>query len=364
MQPAPSAQRFFLLDALRGLAAFAVVLRHEDLFFGAFSLPESYLVVDLFFGLSGFVLAHTYERKLVEGLSPWRFILSRFIRFYPLYILGTLAGIVTHFALFAMHGEHLRDPSLWLSSLSALFLLPGYGGSWGEGLYPINVPVWMLLFELAANAVYALAIRYRMAGNRPLLGFVAVCGVWLVAAASSSSTLNLGWDWDTVGAAFPRACFSFFLGVLLYRHWSKAERRPLQGGQGIAASLGIAICLYTLMSLAPSREWQLYYDILVGMLVFPALIYVGASVRMGPRLAAVASFLGLVSYAIYVLHVPFFGSVKVGFAMLSGQSVGAFAPWGGIAVFACLALVSKFLEAYYNVPLRNWILARVFPAQR
>src|SRR5580704_15779260 len=54
------------LDAIRGVGAVMIVVRHTGAYFGAFQPPESFLAVDLFFVLSGFVLTHAYRDRL-EG---------------------------------------------------------------------------------------------------------------------------------------------------------------------------------------------------------------------------------------------------------------------------------------------------------
>ena len=54
-----SVTRFDTLDLLRGVAATAVVTLHFSNIFGTPELlPHAYLAVDLFFVLSGFVIAH------------------------------------------------------------------------------------------------------------------------------------------------------------------------------------------------------------------------------------------------------------------------------------------------------------------
>jgi peptidoglycan/LPS O-acetylase OafA/YrhL len=71
--------KFATLDGLRGIAALAVITRHAPQFFRSISILipqqdgtislvgpfyESYLAVDFFFVLSGFVLAHAQALKL------------------------------------------------------------------------------------------------------------------------------------------------------------------------------------------------------------------------------------------------------------------------------------------------------------
>src|ERR1700755_49340 len=87
--------QFQTLDGLRGVAAIAVMTRHLPQFLGAVSYhgragvllgptPKSYLAVDFFFVLSGFVLAHAYQARLQAGMGPGRFLLMRVIRRWPL----------------------------------------------------------------------------------------------------------------------------------------------------------------------------------------------------------------------------------------------------------------------------------------
>ena len=82
---AAGAERFALLDGLRGIAAFAVILDHTPPNFLGELIPGRYLAVDFFFVLSGFVLAHAYGRRLEGGWSVFSFMRARVIRLYPLY---------------------------------------------------------------------------------------------------------------------------------------------------------------------------------------------------------------------------------------------------------------------------------------
>ena len=59
-------------------------------FYGFSLLRHSYLFVDFFFVLSGFVITANYRKKLLSGFSFWEFMFLRFGRLYPL-----------HFALLA-----------------------------------------------------------------------------------------------------------------------------------------------------------------------------------------------------------------------------------------------------------------------
>src|SRR5664279_3535433 len=84
---------FQTLDGLRGVGAFLVVMRHVPDFFGPIRVPESYLAVDLFYLVSGFVVAHAYADRLKAGGFFWTFVKTRIIRLYPLYVFGLLLGV-------------------------------------------------------------------------------------------------------------------------------------------------------------------------------------------------------------------------------------------------------------------------------
>lgn len=82
-------RHFLVLDALRGVAALGVLVFHTS-----YGLPSGILAVDLFFMLSGFVIAFSYEDQLLHGLSVSEFALRRFVRLYPMILLGSIAGLL------------------------------------------------------------------------------------------------------------------------------------------------------------------------------------------------------------------------------------------------------------------------------
>jgi peptidoglycan/LPS O-acetylase OafA/YrhL len=138
------------LDGLRGIAAIAVMAFHFNIFF----LPQArlpfvgrgYLAVDLFFLLSGFVMAHVYGRKLA---SNWRahwqeFAIARFARIYPLFAL-TLLAVMT---------VHVSDPRLRMVSFSrrSLALQPLLLQQW-SGL-SWNYPSWSISTEAEAYVFF------------------------------------------------------------------------------------------------------------------------------------------------------------------------------------------------------------------
>src|ERR1700744_1410613 len=121
---------------MRGIAALSVMSYHYkdhvEVFGGLKPFDGGgWTAVDLFFVLSGFVLAYTYEPRFKAGLTLGHFMQLRLIRLYPLYAMGTLVAVATQ-ALLVWKGyyAHAMDSHKLLvqSALGMLFvpvLVPG-----------------------------------------------------------------------------------------------------------------------------------------------------------------------------------------------------------------------------------------------
>ncbi len=269
-------RRLVELDALRGLAALAVVLFHMtaryDLVYGHtsrpwLSVPWGHYGVQLFFGLSGFVIFMTLERTR----RPMDFVVSRVSRLYPAY----WAAIALTTATVWLGGmAELRQPlSVILADLTMLQKFLGFGDV--DGVY------WTLGIELA---FYAVMFALWAAG---LLGRIE----WVLAG-----WIGLKWLWW----AFPG--LSFYLGLFLIQHYvpffaigicayrlHAGERRPVE----IAPVIVLALVTIALLD-GPAH-------LAVGLLA--TLLFLGfASGRLGWLGAPPLAWLGGVSYTLYLLH--------------------------------------------------------------
>jgi peptidoglycan/LPS O-acetylase OafA/YrhL len=93
-------KRFYVLDGMRGVAAICVVVGHivQAMYLKIFS---SGMAVDMFFILSGFVLAYSYGERLASGLTYGQFVRIRLIRLYPMFLFGLLLGAPVLYACIA-----------------------------------------------------------------------------------------------------------------------------------------------------------------------------------------------------------------------------------------------------------------------
>lgn len=328
--------KLLTLDGLRGVAALAVIFWHAEAL-GVGHLGSSYLAVDLFFLMSGFVIALSYERKLLDGMGVLAFMAIRLKRLYPLYILGSLAALIYLIASlrFADDGGLLTPRELSIAAVSAVFYVPMKQAVPDQFLFPLNPPAWSLFLEMAVNLVYAMTARWL--SNRALAVVVAISALALVGCAFVYPDMNIGWNWTTLAGGLPRVSFSFFAGVLMYRYRDSLPRLAAPTPVLLAATLAVL----ALPMDAPFAKLLTLAIILIG---FPLIV--AAAVQNEPvRLAGAFSLCGAISYPLYALHDPIIwwgnGAAKklhlppldhpvIGWAIMAAAIVGA---WLALKLF-------------------------------
>lgn len=343
-------KRYLCLDAVRGVAALAIVFHHIGDMIAPFSMPGAYRAVDLFFVLSGFVLAHSYGARFGRDMSARRFMALRLIRLYPLFLIGALGGIgVTAIALVLGGGQY--SVTQWaLSSVSLFFMLPSPTWSSLPQLTPLNTPAWSLILEILINLLYGL-VAVRLTTRRLILviGASALWLLWVIAARGDS---NVGSDWATLPGGLARVTFSFGVGVLLAR-FKPARRRATAWAWLIPLAVGPA----------------LYFEPVPGALLdafcifalFPGMILLGMHFEVPQK--GVAALMGDLSYPIYILHLPAAMLLYKVFVVL-GHEAKQFAPVVGIGFTLALIPVCIGLERLYDRPVRRWLSARLLPPAR
>jgi peptidoglycan/LPS O-acetylase OafA/YrhL len=352
--PVRAGKVFFpTLDAMRGVGAALIVLRHAPSMFHPIVLPESYLAVDLFFILSGVVIGNAYENRLLTDMPFLRFCWIRICRFYPLYALGCLLGVVTQ--CFGFDGG--RFPG-WLPAL-VIFggqIFPGFT----PGRYSLDGPCWSLAPELVGNALYAKFI------DRISDGFVraTLLITWplllIYALVMHAPDLDLGPGTRMVLGGFLRFAFTFPIGLLIYRYLVRDRRLPELGATPKSTILSWLVMAGVLAVLAcpVPNNFRLLYGIVTITVVLPALVFAGVRLKPTKLSDKIFRFLGATSYAVYVLHMPITTFIR-GISERFGHNVRLFAPISGLAVLVCLLLLCAWMDSHYDAPLRKRMLAWV-----
>lgn len=340
--------RFEFLDAIRGYAAFAVVIYHLRHFFGdRLPVGSGYLAVDLFFMMSGFVLALSYGERLRTGsLSLAGFLRRRILRLWPAYLCGVALGAVVAVVVGFLGLPEVAPMRLLGGALWSLLLLPDWivNAPGGEA-FPFDPPAWSLFFEFWGNLAYAiLAVRI---GTRWLAISVGLAFVAYVLAAALTGTVELGVGRAHLWLGPARFWFGFGMGVLIWRLRSG-------GGAQIGGLADYRIALVVLALAFPAVPDSLLLRFLWIGAVIPLGVIAALDLAPKGRFATLCHWLGQLSYPLYLMHWPVLVLVVNGTA---GAGV-----WQGIVV-VLLSLGLAVLVALRAEPALRAGLARLIPSR-
>lgn len=360
-----SKNHYAVLDALRGVAAITVVIFHLlEIFSGGDHTKQwvnhGYLAVDFFFLLSGFVIAHAYDDRW-HKMSLKDFFKRRLIRLHPMIIVGMLIGAICfYFSSSAMFPNVQQTPfwKLLVVTFFGMLLIPlpismDIRG-WTE-MYPLNGPAWSLFFEYLANIFYALILR--RVSKTIIIILVAIAALDLIQLAVTSPQGDIigGWAIDPLQLriGFTRLAYPFLAGLLL--------RRIFKTGNVKSTFLLCSVLLITALAIPRVGNTHLWvngiYDSLTIILVFPLIVYLGASGYVkGKNATATCKFLGDISYPIYIIHFPI---AYIYYTWVVNNNITVQQAWPT----ALMILIMSIILAYaffklYDVPVRKWLTRR------
>jgi peptidoglycan/LPS O-acetylase OafA/YrhL len=296
-----SSSRLEYLDGLRGLAALCVVMDHFSATFLPLAPPgpaftswvlnypfaliiqNARFSVSIFFVLSGFVLSNSAAKT--KGTLPARLV-ARYLR---LTVPMTASLILAWFAYNQFSTWRLAlqalSPDGWLTQHFYGTHVPGLPEAIKDGLYRVyltgaslfNNVVWTMRRELLGSV--AIYVIYRFCRENYLWAALAV---FLAVSVPTASYL----------------CFP--IGALLREAWVRGWLRGTKGAW--AACLAGLSCspLVTAFNLS-STFLAIFDSIGAGLLVFSIL---SLPLLQWFLLTKLLQFLGRVSFALYLVHVP------------------------------------------------------------
>ena len=296
-----SVNRLTAVDAIRGFAALLVVLPHSTGFFAL--LPSDAwsrqfmehmaivgrLGVDVFFVLSGFVIALTSSGRRLTFQSVPRFLARRLVRLAPPYWvgLGVMLGCLGLQARYGHAVGQFPDARRILANvIYAQDLL---------GIENINVVYWTLCLEVQFYFAFAIASACAH-GAADLLKIdrfhIAVTG--LVLSAIGSLALMLWWTAiPALRGTFVFHWHEFALGILACVMLTRASQRIER----------VVVAEMAVMALA--SIWLHRWETLTAVATSVAIIHFGRRHTLETRWnQPLPQYLGMISYSLYLIHVP------------------------------------------------------------
>lgn len=343
---------YLLLDAVRGLAALAVFIYHLKTFvypdteLGATEFfSKSYLAVDLFFLMSGLVIARSYESRLLScAMTVKDFFWIRFIRLYPLYIAGLFLGV--GYIVFRWFIKH-EDPFDAFDLARGLFLnglfIPDFFDE--KLIFRINPAAWSLSLEWIINIIYAVvAVKF---SNRVLLCIAGGGAALMMIMGLHEQTLDLGWSSENFIGGFVRILYSFTMGILLYR-LIQSRGMPFK----INALLLLPVIFIALI--IPMAHHTVYYDLFLALVGFPLFVYLACATEVAQSFRRLFLISGQVSYALYILHTPLIMWMAGAWKMITKTDPQNDALISFLAISAGVLLVAYLATILFDEPVRKY----------
>ncbi len=321
------------LTGLRGVASLWVVAHHmllgplQGVGLGAFDalVRHGYFAVDLFFVLSGFVLAMVhgpwFEHRIPPRLAAL-FLVRRVARLWPLHLVALALVVAT--------GAHGLQHVSWRSFAANAAMIQAWGPS-----VSINAPSWSASTEFLAALLFP-ALALLVLGSR--LGAIAAlalaAGLLTVAVELAPVGLMRRGPLDIYFNYSPLAAFRCLAGTLVGLVAWRCHRFVLPRWSAPAAILA------TLAVLWAGLPDLLAYPLLP---VIVLALHQGRGDVMRWLTSGPVHRLGVLSYAIYLMHEP----------MLVLFPFGRMPFWAGLPLYLALVLaVASFAHVVVERPAR------------
>lgn len=322
--------RSFAIDALRGLAALAVLFQHvtNTPFAPGWGTNRDWIDpglfgVMLFFLLSGYCIAGSLQRGNTAELK--RFAMRRLCRLYPAY-----------WASLALAAFVYRHPANLLA-VNATMLQQFVG------VAPAIAPYWTLKIELVFYVLAAGTATLGLFTNTPR-HLALTLGIFALTLCAPVLKYAFGWPMPVLMLDFLSLMFA---GSML-----RIAERTIALPFRIFAALALALCVfYAISSAITSHLGQLTLEgwaLFVRNHVLAILLFAGFSRLPLPKQAPFFGFLGKISYSLYLLNLPLIDLItRTDWFKSVFNTVGATACALLLSVIAIIAaaLSYRFIEA-------------------
>jgi len=338
--------RFRAIDTFRGLAAILVILFHipdSVLFAGNQLIAHGYMAVDFFFVLSGFVMSHSYLKRINDLPSAKDFAVKRFKRIYPLHLFTLLLFLCFEATRFVvdqyfvpLNTPPFQNAGFW-SFIGNLTLTHSMGLfdhlSW-------NLPSWSISVEFYVYIFWALALivlRKRLL----LVGLISAPAIiWFLWRFNG----NIEYTFDY---GFIRCLFGFLLGMYAYLFAKRFERK-MNKSLATVTEIGIlAITGYLLAYVPTSFHWMMPFWFAIVIIFFATESGYVAKLFAHQRL----KFLGDLSFSYYLTHIVIIRAADLLFYKVLGLQHTIIVEAAFLVfIFSIIQIFSQF--TYKHIELR------------
>lgn len=296
-------RRFVEIDSLRGLAALMVAIFHFDIYNSLTSnniVLHSWLFVDFFFVLSGFIISYNYKNRLLGKDKFKRFIILRAGRLFPLHLSILLLFFLLEVAFFNFKKIGLLESYDAFSGgkvivglfyeLGLMHALPfSIDTSW-------NSPSWSISVEFYVYIIFAFFIIF-LKGRVGIFTKLCLLSLSFYVIYKSEVGIESSHEYALV-----RCIYGFFIGVFVEKVYMLLSKNKVIVSYLIATIVELIFLLGGLiyLYLASAKNIQLFAPIVFALFIVPFLFGLGGVSRFFRM--RFFQFLGELSYSIYMVH--------------------------------------------------------------
>jgi peptidoglycan/LPS O-acetylase OafA/YrhL len=352
----PSTNKLLGLEALRFVAAFAVLIWHYQHFayiaekpvglardrLPLYSLLQPFYEagqygVWVFWCISGFIFFWKYRDAIHDrSMRGWTFFVFRLSRLYPLHLVTLLIVAILQSVYFRGHGYFfVYQENDIRHFLLQIFMASEWGFQRGDSF---DGPIWSISVEVLVYIVFFLMLRFVTKSVLLNIFVIVLC-------------LNMR------GHVF--SCLAFFYAGGL----AAIARRAITSA---AFRTAIETAAWSIVAIIPVLIWQ--FSLSAGMADWaflltytPILLFcLSCNMTFSAATQRLLEAAGNMTYSSYLLHFPIQLLIALSFAM-SGSRVPFYDSWFFVMFVASTLLAAYFAFRYFEAPAQNLLRSYFLP---
>lgn len=360
------------IESLRGLAAICVVLYHFHSLSpltNNFFIRHAYLMVDLFFVLSGCVISLNYKDKISTWRQLWEFQNRRFWRLYPLHLLMLVTFLIFEIAkYYFVRISGIESPSPPFSNNTfAAFIHNCFLTQSFLSRNTFNYPSWSISTEFYTYLIFGIIL---LIGHKRI-GMISLFVIAISWLSLNKNPFNIS-GYFTIGN-MARCFVSFFAGVVVQEI---SNRRPHFQIRGWGIVSALLIVIMTVIGLGgTSLESMVPFIFAMNILIILKTKSTSVSYRIFTHPYLVR--LGTISYSIYMVHAAVWSVINQilrfvlkasTFTTEEGGLVTTVSSFNGtvatlLGLFV-IVFISHFTYKYIENPFRRGLPYNYLPASK
>ncbi|WP_427161993.1 acyltransferase family protein [Aliinostoc sp. HNIBRCY26] len=374
------------LTSMRGIAALSVAILH----FSYYGIPKtgdilsahtaffynSYLWVDFFFILSGFIMTHVYFSNFASGVNLHKYgsyLISRFARIYPLHIFMIVLFIGLEVVKYLLQNTSSFTGKFNLTALFAnIFMLQAFDFScppWFKCDTYWNEPAWSISVEFLIYSIFP-CLLFLLLKNRHkfdlkiyITALITMLPVIIIAAGNLDNIIGI--------PSIARCGLECIIGIITYKfHLQGTYKKYFEMNLiGVISIIWILLIMHN--NWGDSRVVRSVHDWLV-LPGFSLLILYLSNNRNG-LISKILSlplmvYLGAISYSIYMTHwfiqelFRTFWNHK--FHVYLGTNLNEYESWMCLCLFILVVLATASITySFVEIPMRKYLKEKLLNKQ-